>query len=333
MRPCCAFHSSFLLVLIYDLKHIICRNPLESMNKINIPPSFENKAYHAAASAVKDAQTSPETPQTLSHAYKLAFQDQEFLLADEMRGVRLHLEYEKPESIQQWHRIESTIVMFGGSRILAKDVAQARLEEVEARLKNSPNDQSLEKELKAAQHKLKWSKYYDVARNLARIVSSNCQISGVCNFVVTTGGGPGIMEAANRGAHDVQAKSIGLNIVLPHEQNPNPFITPELCFQFHYFSVRKMHFLMRAKALVCFPGGYGTLDELFEALTLIQTKKVDPIPVILVGREFWERLIDFEFLVEVGTISRSDLDIFHYAEEPAEIWDYLCNYYDLKVID
>ena len=223
--------------------------------------------------------------------------------------------------------------MFGGSRILAKDVAQSRLEEVEARLKNSPNDQSLEKELKAAQHILKWSKYYDVARNLARIVSSNCQISGVCNFVVTTGGGPGIMEAANRGAHDVQAKSIGHNIVLPHEQNPNPFITPELCFQFHYFSVRKMHFLMRAKALVCFPGGYGTLDELFEALTLIQTKKVDPIPVILVGREFWERLIDFEFLVEVGTISRSDLDIFHYAEEPAEIWDYLCDYYDLKVIN
>ena len=285
------------------------------MNKINIPPSFENKAYHAAASAVKDAQASSETPQTLSHAYKLAFQDQEFLLTDEMRGLRLHLEYEKPEITQQWHRIESTIVMFGGSRILAKDVAQARLEEVEVRLNNSPNDQSLEKELKAAQHILKWSKYYDVARNLARIVSSNCQISGVCNFVVTTGGGPGIMEAANRGAHDVQAKSIGHNIVLPQEQNPNPFITPELCFQFHYFSVRKMHFLMRAKALVCFPGGYGTLDELFEALTLIQTKKVDPIPVILVGREFWERLIDFEFLVEVGTISRSDLDIFHYAED------------------
>ena len=148
--------------------------------------------------------------------------------------------------------------------------------------------------------------------------------------MVTTGGGQGIMEAANRGAHDVQAKSMGLNIVLPHEQAPNPYITPELCFQFHYFALRKLHFLMRAKALVCFPGGYGTMDELFEALTLIQTKKVDPIPVILVGREFWERLIDFEFLVEVGTISRQDLDIFRFAETAEEIWDYLCEYYDLK---
>ncbi len=303
------------------------------MNKVNIPASFENKAYHAASSAAVDAQKNPETPQTRSHAYKLAFQDSEFMLTDEMRSVRLQLEFEKPEVIQKWHRIESTIVMFGGSRILDKDVAQERVEEVESRLEKSPNDESINQELVTAQHLLRWSKYYDVARNLGRIVSSSCQISGVCNFVVTTGGGPGIMEAANRGAHDVQAKSIGHNIVLPHEQAPNPYITPELCFQFHYFAIRKMHFLMRAKALVCFPGGYGTLDELFEALTLIQTKKVDPIPVILVGREFWERLIDFEFLVEVGTISRSDLDIFRFAEDADEIWAYLCEYYNLKMID
>ncbi|MBT5928247.1 MAG: LOG family protein [Verrucomicrobia bacterium] len=301
------------------------------MKKINIPASFEKKAYHAAASAVKDAQTSPETPQTLSHAYKLAFQDSEFLLTDEMRGVRLQLEYEKPEIIQQWQRIESTIVMFGGSRILDRDVAQERLEGIQERLEKTPDDEAIKKELASAKHLLKWSKYYDVARNLGRVVSSSCQISGVCNFVVSTGGGPGIMEAANRGAHDVQAKSIGHNIVLPHEQAPNPYITPELCFQFHYFAIRKMHFLMRAKALICFPGGYGTLDELFEALTLIQTKKVDPIPVILVGREFWERLIDFEFLVEVGTIARKDLDIFRFAEDADEIWDYLCEYYKLKV--
>lgn len=303
------------------------------MKKVNIPASFENKAYHAAASAVKDAEKSPETPQTLSHAYRLAFQDSEFMLTDEMRGVRLQLEYEKPEIIQKWHRIESTIVMFGGSRILDKEVAQARLDEVQSRLDKSPDDESIKKELAKTQHLLKWSKYYDVARNLGRIVSSSCQISGVCNFVVSTGGGPGIMEAANRGAHDVQAKSIGHNIVLPHEQAPNPYITPELCFQFHYFAIRKMHFLMRAKALICFPGGYGTLDELFEALTLIQTKKVDPLPVILVGREFWERLIDFDFLVEVGTISKSDLDIFRFAEDADEIWTYLCEYYDLKPID
>jgi len=304
-------------------------NPISIMKKINIPASFENKAYHAAANAVKDAEKQTSTPQTRSHAYKLAFQDNEFLLRDEMRSMRLLLEFEKPEIIQQWHRVESTIVMFGGSRILSREDALKQLDEVQSKLKNDPENSTIQKELKSAEHILKWSRYYDVARNLGRIVSASCQLSGVCNFVVTTGGGPGIMEAANRGAHDVQAKSIGHNIVLPHEQAPNPYITPELCFQFHYFALRKMHFLKRAKALICFPGGFGTLDELFEALTLIQTKKVDPIPVILVGKEYWNRLIDWDFLLEVGTIAPEDLDIFTYAETAEEIWDYLCEYYKL----
>jgi uncharacterized protein (TIGR00730 family) len=299
------------------------------MKKITIPDSFEDKSYHAAVTAAEDVKKQPDTPQTRSHAYSLSFQDPEFLLKDEMRSVRLMLEFEKPEILQKWHRIESTIVMFGGSRIESRKTALERIDAIQSRLKNAPEDVLIQKELAAAEHLLKWSRYYDVARDLGRLVSSSCQLSGICNFVVSTGGGPGIMEAANRGAHDVQAKSIGLNIVLPHEQAPNPYITPELCFQFHYFAIRKMHFLKRAKALVCFPGGFGTLDELFEALTLIQTRKVDPIPVILVGEAFWKRLIDFDFLVEAGTISPEDLDLFSYAEDAQEIWDYLCKYYHL----
>jgi len=300
------------------------------MKKIKIPDSFESRSYQAAAKAAADAGKQPDTPQTRSHAYKLSFQDEEFLVGESTRGLRLQMEYQKPEQIQQFHRIDSTVVMFGGSRIHSREAALAKIDAIQSRLKNQPDDASIQQELRAAEHLLTWSKYYEVARELARIVSSNCQLDGICNFVVTTGGGPGIMEAANRGAHDVQAKNIGHNIVLPHEQQPNPYITPELCFQFHYFAIRKMHFLMRAKALICFPGGFGTLDELFEALTLIQTGKMEPLPIVLVGKAFWERLVDFDFLVEAGTISPKDLDLFRYADEAQEIWDYLCEYYQLK---
>jgi len=300
------------------------------MNKINIPESFENRSYQAAAHAARDAARPSDSPQTRAHAYKLSFQDEEFLVGESTRGLRLQMEYQKPEQIQQFHRIDSTVVMFGGSRIHSREAALAKIDEIQSRLKNQPEDVAIQKELQAAEHLLTWSKYYEVARDLARMVSSNCQLDGICNFVVTTGGGPGIMEAANRGAHDVQAKNIGHNIVLPHEQAPNPYITPDLCFQFHYFAIRKMHFLMRAKALICFPGGFGTLDELFEALTLIQTGKMEPLPIVLVGKAFWERLVDFDFLVEAGTISPKDLDLFRYADEAQEIWDYLCEYYQLK---
>ena len=174
------------------------------------------------------------------------------------------------------------------------------------------------------------SRYYDEAREFGRIVSSTCQKEGLCDFVVVTGGGPGVMEAANRGAFDVGAKSAGFNIVLPHEQFPNPYITPGLCIYFHYFATRKMHFLMRAKALVAFPGGYGTLDELFETLTLIQTRKMPPVPIVLFGREFWERAINLPYLVEEGTIAPEDLDLVSYAETPAEAWETIARFHGLR---
>ena len=274
--------------------------------------------------AHEDAQAARlyvESPQTASPSYRLAYQDHDFLLRDELRPVRLQLELLKPEVIQHEQDIESTVVMFGGSRIQDLESATERLESVQAEVQRNPADSELARELKKARRSVENSRYYDEARKLARLISLNCQRSGKLTHVVTTGGGPGIMEAANRGAHEVGAKSIGLNIVLPHEQVPNPYITPELSFQFHYFAVRKMHFLIRARALVVFPGGFGTLDELFEVLTLVQTGKVKAIPIILFGGEFWQRIIQFETLVEEGTISPKDLELFQYVETAEEAWE------------
>jgi len=180
--------------------------------------------------------------------------------------------------------------------------------------------------LRVAKAVLKKSKYYEEAQEFGRLVSSECQIKDHSEFVIVTGGGPGIMEAANRGAYEAGAKSIGLNITLPHEQEPNPYITPELCFQFHYFAIRKMHFMLRAKALVAFPGGYGTLDELFEALTLVQVKKIEPLPIVLFGEEFWRQAVDFEYLVKEGTIDPEDIDLFAYADKAIDAWNYIKNF-------
>ena len=191
----------------------------------------------------------------------------------------------------------------------------------EEKAARAPNDSTHQKRVAIARRQLALSKYYDVAREFSRLVSSTCQIDGRCDYVIVTGGGPGIMEAANRGAADVGAKSIGLNITLPHEQHPNRYITPKLSFQFRYFAIRKMHFLIRAKALVAFPGGFGTLDELFETLTLLQTGKTENVMVVLVGRDFWERLINWQLLVEEGLIGEKDLRLFHYAETAQEAWD------------
>lgn len=254
-------------------------------------------------------------------AYRLAFHDQDLLDRPDMRPVRLQLELFKPEIAQAEEGIHSTIVVFGSARTLPPEAAQAELEETEAALAGSPGDETLRTKRAAALKKLEHSRYYQVARDFSRLVSSTCQVDGECEYVVVTGGGPGIMEAGNRGAHDVGGKSIGLNIVLPFEQAPNPYVSPELCFNFRYFAIRKMHFLMRAKALVAFPGGYGTLDELFETLTLIQTHKSPPVPVILVGRAFWDRIVDFQALADEGVISPKDLDLIQYAEEPEEIWE------------
>lgn len=276
--------------------------------------------YPSALEDAKAANLSPKTPQTISPAYRLAYRDPDFLLLDELRPVRLQLELLKPEMILNEHRIEGTIIFFGGARIPDPESAQEQLSRAEAAVRLDPLNPSLQRTLEIARRKVHTARYYGEARQLAALVSSADKATDRFMHVVVTGGGPGIMEAANRGAHDVGAESIGLNIVLPFEQKPNAYITPELCFQFHYFAIRKMHFLMRARALVVFPGGYGTLDELFETLTLIQTRKIPPFPVLLFGKPFWENVINFNALVEEGTISPEDIDLFKYVETAEEAW-------------
>jgi uncharacterized protein (TIGR00730 family) len=265
--------------------------------------------------------TSALRPDTTSSSYILAHKDTEFLERDELRPIRIGLELLKPELIQREEGVQSTIVVFGSARLQDPDTMAQALHKAEEEAVRSPDDSAIRQQVAIARRQLALSKYYDVAREFGRLVSSTCQIDGRCDYVVVTGGGPGIMEAANRGAADVKAKSIGLNITLPHEQHPNPYITPKLSFQFRYFAIRKMHFLIRAKALVAFPGGFGTLDELFETLTLLQTGKTDHVLVVLVGREFWERLINWQWLVDNGLISQNDLGLFHYAETAQEAWD------------
>ncbi len=258
-------------------------------------------------------------------SYIRADQDLAFLDRDELRPIRLQLELLKPELIQQEEGIESTIVVFGSARLPEPDKAQARLSDLHNAQQLNPSDPNLLQQLRIATQQVELSKYYEQAREFARLVSTTCQLDGRCEHVIITGGGPGIMEAANRGAADVHAKSIGLNITLPHEQVPNPYISPSLNFQFRYFAIRKMHFLLRAKALVAFPGGFGTLDELFETLTLIQTKKVTGVTIVLMGQSFWERLINWDMFVDYGLISPGDLKLFHYAETAQEAWDLLVN--------
>ncbi len=251
-------------------------------------------------------------------AYRLAFTDTEFLLREELRPVRMQLELLKPEMVQSEHGIRSTIVIFGSARIVPPDQAFERLEAARA-----GGDAAA---IKRAEMSVAMSRYYDEALRFAAIVTKKSRELESPVYVVT-GGGPGIMEAGNRGAHESGGKSIGLNIVLPHEQAPNPYITPELCFQFHYFALRKMHFVMRSIALVCFPGGFGTLDELFETMTLTQTGKSRKRPILLFGREFWTRLIDFDWLIETGMISPGDVHLFRYVETAEEAWAVLAEEY------
>lgn len=271
----------------------------------------------------------PESTDLTSHlhtdvtspSYIPADKDTEFLQREELRSVRIGLELLKSELIQREEGIQSTIVVFGSARLREPAAAKQALQAAEVEAARAPNDPGNQRNVAIARRQLILSKYYEVAREFGRLVSSTCQVDGRCEYVIVTGGGPGIMEAANRGAADVNAKSIGLNITLPHEQHPNPYITPTLCFQFRYYAIRKMHFLIRAKALVAFPGGFGTLDELFETLTLLQTGKTANVMVVLVGRDFWERLINWPLLVENGLIAQQDLQLFHYAETAQEAWD------------
>jgi uncharacterized protein (TIGR00730 family) len=251
-------------------------------------------------------------------AYRLAFTDVDFLLREELRPIRLQLELLKPELVQDEQGVEATIVFFGSARIVAPEVAEIELA--------AARDGGDAKALKAATTRVAMARYYDEARRFAAIVTRRSASLDKPIYVVT-GGGPGIMEAGNRGAFEVGGKSVGLNIVLSHEQVPNKYITPELCFQFHYFALRKMHFLMRAIALVCFPGGFGTLDELFEVLTLVQTGKSRMRPILLFGREFWTRLIDFDLLIETAMIAPEDVKLFHFVETAEEAWALLVSEY------
>ena len=238
----------------------------------------------------------PDTPQTRAPAYRLAFTDSDFLMREELRPVRLQLELLKPQMILDERGINSTIVLFGGARIPRPDQAEAAKTPMLAEL----------------------SKYYDEARRFAKAMTERSLASYGREDVIVTGGGPGVMEAGNLGAHEAGGQSIGLNIVLPHEQAPNAYVTPDLSFNFHYFAIRKMHFLMRAKAICVFPGGFGTLDEMFESLTLIQTKRMKPVPFLLFGRSFWDRVLNWEVLAEAGTISPEDLGLFQYVETAEE---------------
>jgi uncharacterized protein (TIGR00730 family) len=260
-----------------------------------------------------------------SPSYRVAYKDVDFFGWPEMRAARLELEYLKPELYLRENGIRSTIVVFGSTQITEPSKARRRLEQAEKDLAAAPNDHRRQRAVLKAKHLLARSRYYDAAREFARLVSTACQDPSLRGEnVIITGGGPGIMEAANRGAHDAAAKSVGLNIRLPQEQQPNPYITPNLCFQFHYFAMRKLHFLLRAKALVAFPGGFGTFDELFDALTLRQTGRMQAIPIILFGREYWQQAVNFQFLADQGTVADEDLDLIAYAETAAEAWNLIC---------
>ena len=255
-----------------------------------------------------------------SQAYDLAHQDQLLLESDSMRGVRMLLEITKPQLILEQQQINSTVIVFGGVHVVEPTIAKQNVELAKQKLKQNPHCEQLARRLQRSERLLKLSSYYDAAREFAQLVSSNPAADGR-RHVIVTGGGPGIMEAANRGAFDVGAQSIGLNITLPGEQHPNPYITPELCFQFNYFSLRKFHFVMRSAAAVLFPGGFGTLDELFEVLTLRQTNMKRNMPIILFGRSYWSQLINFDFLADSGLITDEHLDLFDYADTPTEAWE------------
>lgn len=257
-----------------------------------------------------------------SAAFKISTNDPDFLELDDLRAVRLELEYLKPDLYQTREEIGSTVVVFGSARVRPAGAVEAELLELQGQ--ENPDLDRL-RDLKREQRQ---STYYEEARNFSNIVSKRFQSEGRPDFVVVTGGGPGIMEAANRGADEAGARSIGLNIELPMEQMPNPYITPELCFQFRYFGLRKMHFLMRAKALVAFPGGFGTLDEVFDVLTLVQTGKIDAIPIILVGRTYWDRVIDFKYLEEEGYIASEDLAFFAIVDTAVEAVHVICEFYN-----
>ena len=268
-----------------------------------------------------------------SPTYRLAYEDIDLLGQEELRPLRLQLELLKPERILHEQGIHSTVVVFGSARVSDAETAAARLDALERQTRTAPSNTKLAQEIVRARRRVDQARHYEQARRFAQLISERFQQQNRRDFVVVTGGGPGIMEAANRGAFEAGARSIGLNITLPHEQAPNPYMCPELAFRFHYFALRKMHFLMHARGLVTFPGGFGTLDELFEVLTLIQTGKMQRIPVVLVGRTFWHRAVDFDLLLDEGYVSPSDLDLFTCVDKAEEIMGALERFYVDRATD
>jgi uncharacterized protein (TIGR00730 family) len=309
--------------------------PISDNPRIPKPPHPVNRREPLPWQFPKPSEEDPQAPARVqaileSPSYRRADVDLDFLTQDSMRGVRLQIDYFKPEILFEEHRIRHTIVVFGSTRICEPATAQRKVDVLKAALAAATGNEDLARRLAIAERVLAKSHYYDVAREFGRLVSALNKTANGQHRVVVTGGGPGIMEAANRGAFDIGAKSVGLNIDLPHEQYPNSYITPDLCFSFHYFAMRKLHFLLRAKALVAFPGGYGTFDELFEVLTLVQTRKIKPIPVVLVGESYWRRAVDLDFLVDEGVIDQEDRELFWFAETAQEIWNGILHWHDIS---
>jgi uncharacterized protein (TIGR00730 family) len=290
------------------------------------PPHPTRRCEPLPEAQPKSAQEDPEAAARVaallaSPAYREADNDIDFLNSPAARGPRLELDYVKAELLLRQHGITDTIVVFGSTRIVEPGTARARLATACAEAAARPEDTDAAHRLEVAERLAEKSRFYEIARDFGRIVGEAGQLPDGRRLAIVTGGGPGIMEAANRGAFEAGAETVGLNISLPHEQFPNPYITPDLCFRFHYFAMRKLHFVLRARALVAFPGGYGTLDELFETLTLAQTRVLKPLPIILVGEAYWRRVFDPDFLVEEGVIAPEDRKLFWYAETAQEIWD------------
>jgi uncharacterized protein (TIGR00730 family) len=298
-------------------------DPTSKASTAAAPPVVADEAERAAVAANREAILK-------SPSYVLAENDVEFINRKENRPLRMQLELLKTETMLQEHGIDSTIVVFGGTQIVPRELAEAVLREARLNAERAPRDPKLTRTVQRAERILAKSRFYDEAREFSRLVYTSQKSDDPRKLVVMTGGGPGIMEAANRGAFELGRQSVGLNIDLPHEQEPNPYITPELCFQFHYFAMRKFHFILRAAALVVFPGGFGTLDELFDTLCLRQTRRMQQIPVILYGREYWSSIIDFKRLADEGVVDDEDLKLIDYAESPQEAWDIIAKAHGLK---
>lgn len=299
------------------------------------PPHPQRRREPLPSQWPKPVEDDPDAPRRVAAilanpSYREPDQDVDFLGRDETRGVRLQLDYFKPEWLLEQYGVRHTIVVFGSTRIPEPLAAARNVERLRQAMAGDPDNPDLARRLTVVERLQAKSRYYEVAREFGRLVGAAGQGPQDSRVVVMTGGGPGMMEAANRGAYDVGAKSVGLNINLPHEQYPNPYITPDLCFRFHYFALRKLHFLLRAKALVAFPGGYGTFDELFETLTLVQTRKIKPVPVVLVGESYWRRAFDVDFLVDEGVIDPEDRELFWYAESAAEIWEGILHWHEMS---